>query len=209
RMAVRLAAAHAFRPIALLRTGRILNAYRRAQEELRTTAITLDLATAQLDSAAVRGRVTRDVVIEYVERWMHAEPLELLEGAARSGLLALAEAARRRGIRLAAVSDYPAEAKLEALGVRHLIDAVVCAQDPEVQRFKPDPRGLYVALDRLGVSTERAVYVGDRPDVDWPAARHAGMACFIIGAAGRPGAGPPDSWTPVSDFEELRHALLD
>ena len=93
--------------------------------------------------------------------------------------------------------------------MRELIDVVVCAQDSEVQRFKPDPRGLHVALDRLGVPAERAAYVGDRADVDWPAARDAGMACFIIGGRHDATVGSADLWTPVADFEELRSAVLD
>ena len=70
RMAVRLAAAHALRPSALLRTARVIGAYRRAQEELRTStgerAPSTDLATAQLDIAAQRCRVSRDEVSSIV-----------------------------------------------------------------------------------------------------------------------------------------------
>jgi phosphoglycolate phosphatase-like HAD superfamily hydrolase len=56
----------------------------------------------------------------------------------------------------------------------------VTAQDPEVQRFKPHPRGLEVTLGRLGVSKREAIYIGDRADVDGEAAGRAGVRCVIV-----------------------------
>jgi len=38
------------------------------------------------------------------------------------------------------------------LGLEDSFDAVVYAQEPEVGRFKPHPRMLQVALQRLGVA---------------------------------------------------------
>jgi putative hydrolase of the HAD superfamily len=102
-------------------------------------------------------------------------------------LITLLVAARRRGLRVAACSDYPPAEKLAAMGIAGLFDVVVSAQDPDVQRFKPDPRMLEVALERLGVSKEEALYVGDRPEVDAEAARRAGIACAIVGSR-RPAA---------------------
>ena len=81
------------------------------------------------------------------------------------------------------VSDYPAGPKLQALGVEDMFDVVVSAQDVDVGEFKPSPRGLLVAINRLGVSAGEAVYVGDRIDVDAKAARQAGIASFTIGRA--------------------------
>ena len=70
-------------------------------------------------------------------------------------------------------SDYPAEEKLAALGLR--AEVVVSATDPEVDRLKPDPRGLEVALARLGASAEHCLLVGDRDERDGEAARRAGV----------------------------------
>jgi hypothetical protein len=36
------------------------------------------------------------------------------------------------------------------------LEVVVSAQDPEVQQFKPKPRGLETTLRRLGVDTHQA-----------------------------------------------------
>ena len=46
--------------------------------------------------------------------------------------------------------------------------------------FKPNPRGLLVAIERLGATAGETLYVGDRLDVDLPTAEAAGVRCAII-----------------------------
>ena len=50
----------------------------------------------------------------------------------------------------------------------------------DVERHKPDPMPLLVALQRLGVAPSRAAYVGDSPH-DLAAARAAGMCAIAVG----------------------------
>lgn len=61
-----------------------------------------------------------------------------------------------------------------------LIDVIVGADD--VKNTKPDPEGLLLALQHLGVSPSSAVYVGDHV-VDAEAARNAGIP-FIAALTG-------------------------
>jgi FMN phosphatase YigB (HAD superfamily) len=68
-----------------------------------------------------------------------------------------------------------------------------------VQRFKPDPRGLQVALEPLGTKVEDAVYVRDRPSIDGVAAEAAGMA-FLVAGDGHLGR--------LDSFWRLREILL-
>lgn len=179
---------------------RIIRAYRRAQEALRHAAPGwAPLAEAQLGMAAESAGVEQDLVRQVVERWMEREPLDLLQRGLRPGLREFLAEAKRRGLRLAALSDYPLRAKLGALGLEAAFDAVVCARDPEVNRLKPDPRGLRVALARLDAAAAEALYVGDRLDVDVAAARALGVRCVIVGRRGRMGEG----WVGVGDFREL------
>jgi phosphoglycolate phosphatase-like HAD superfamily hydrolase len=81
---------------------------------------------------------------------------------------------------LGLVSDYPARGKLETLEIDHLFDTVVTAQDPSVGAFKPSPRGIEAALDRLGARSADSLYVGDRVDVDYPAALAANVDCALF-----------------------------
>jgi HAD superfamily hydrolase (TIGR01509 family) len=161
------------------RTFRTLRAYRHAQEHLRGDS-SGDVAAAQIRVACERTSGDRASVTACVERWMEQEPLAILSRCAHAGLVEFLHECKARGLRLAALSDYPAAAKLQALGIADLFDVVLCAQAPEVGVFKPHPRGLQVALQRLGVNRDECLYVGDRADVDAAAAEAAGIACAIL-----------------------------
>lgn len=202
-MLFRLFGTYAMRPFEGWRTVRALSAYRHAQEALRDAATT-DAAEAQLARACARTDLDRAVVQQCVERWMEREPLPILGRFRYRGLVEFLEACRGQGLQLAALSDYPASDKLKALGIADLFDLVLCAQSPEIGVFKPNPRGLAVALHRLGVSPADCLYVGDRPEVDAEAAHAAGIASVIVSSsAGK----PADRHTTVSGYPQL-HALL-
>ncbi len=94
-----------------------------------------------------------------------------------------------------------------AMGIRPYFDAVVSAQDSEVRRFKPHPRGLEVTLARLGVEPGQACYIGDRPEVDAAAARAAGLECVIFDEKNKEepkGATTPASYRRISHCAELQ-----
>jgi putative hydrolase of the HAD superfamily len=203
-MLLKLVRAYCFRPHAGLRTARFLSAFRKAQENLRGSAhLPLDLAAAQLEQAA--GGRYDPAYQQLIERWMEREPLAAIARHARAGLIEFCKSARGAGVRIGVFSDYPAGPKLAALGVTDYLDVVVSAQDPEVRRFKPDPTGLHVTLNRMRVDAAHAIYVGDRADVDAPAAAAAGMRCFLF--AQQPAQ--DRSWTPISDFLTLAQMLQD
>jgi HAD superfamily hydrolase (TIGR01509 family) len=64
------------------------------------------------------------------------------------------------------------EKTLQCVGVSHLFETVVCAEDTE--RHKPDPDVFWEAARRLGVNAGRCVVFEDT-DVGLEAARRAGM----------------------------------
>jgi HAD superfamily hydrolase (TIGR01509 family) len=183
-------------------TMRILSSYRRAQETLRDGAPQVDLEQAQQTLAAEWSGRSEESVRETVENWTRRAPLDLLAQCRYDGVPELFEAARTRGVAVAALSDYPPAEKLQALGLASHFRHVISAQDPEVGRFKPHPRGLEVALERLGVSAADAVYVGDRPEVDGMCAERAGVRCAIVGAEAS-----GTSWVGVRGFRELASLL--
>ncbi len=180
-MFYRLLRVHLTRPLQGLLTLKVLYAYRRAQEALRTVPCdSRDIATAQVLLAAKRVGLSAEAILPCITRWMEEEPLRFLSTSRRAGTVELLQKLKRRGLRLAVFSDYPADRKLAAMGIENFFDVVVTAQDPEVQRFKPNPRGLEVTLQRLAVLKHEAFYVGDRLEVDAVAARRAGIGYFIL-----------------------------
>ncbi len=204
-MFLQLLRAHLVRPWQGLRTFRILAAYRRAQEHLRETPVQGDLAGAQLQLACRQTGAPEALVRSLVARWMEAAPLPLLPRFMDPALPALLQAARQRGVRLGVFSDYPATEKLAALGLAEFFEVVLTAQDPGVNRFKPDPRGLREALRRLHAEGAEALYVGDRAKIDAAAAQAAGVPCVILNS--RRNGGASQSFDEVTGYAEL-HTLL-
>ena len=86
---------------------------------------------------------------------------------------------RLRPRTLIAVSDFDAEAKLEALGLRHHFDHTYAAE--RYGALKPDPAVFRAALADLGIAPSTLLHVGDRPDTDGLAARAAGARALILG----------------------------
>jgi HAD superfamily hydrolase (TIGR01549 family) len=205
-MLLRLLRAHAARPAEGLRTVRALRAYRRAQEHIRRAPEAYaDAAAGQVRLACEWTGLDAAAVGACVERWMEREPLDLVRQGTRDGVTDFLADGARRGVRLAVLSDYPPRAKLAVMGIADFFQVIVCAQDADVRAFKPDPRGIEVALARLGVERGRALYVGDRPEVDAAAAARAGVPCVIIG---RRDAVHPGGWIEVPGFRRLRTLLF-
>lgn len=218
-MLFRIVRAYVLHPGDAVATFRILRSYRRAHEQLRNEAPPSDsfgrddstehagamLGKRQLEHTALISGYPVAAVRRTVEQWMEQAPLELILAARRPGVVECLQTLRGAGIRIGALSDYPATAKLTAMGLAALFDVVVCAQDAGVGSLKPNPAGLRMVLARLDTLASQAVYVGDRPEVDARAAGAAGMRCYIIDRAGSHGSG----WTGVRDYDELGQLLAN
>jgi FMN phosphatase YigB (HAD superfamily) len=204
-MLFRLLGQHTAHPVRGWETLRVLRAYRHAQETLRAGPASRDIAAAQLRLTCERTNVNQGSVVECVSRWMEHEPLAILPRCLQPGILEFLHACKARGLRLGALSDYPAEAKLRALGLADLFDVVLCAQSPDIDVFKPNPRGLLVALERLDSGRAESLYIGDRVDVDAATAEAAGVPCAIL-TPHRP-RNPHAAYTQVASYPQLRDLL--
>lgn len=218
-MLFRLVRAHILHPLEAVATFRILWSYRGAHEQLRNDRLRSDrlradasaepagamLGERQLILAARRSGYPVAAVRRTIEGWIERSPLDLMLAVRWPGVVECLQKLRGAGIRIGALSDYPATAKLTAMGLSALFDVVVCAQDSDVGRLKPDPAGLRIMIARLEVRADQAVYVGDRPELDAGAASAAGMRCYIINRAGSHGSG----WTGVGDYDELGRLLAN
>jgi HAD superfamily hydrolase (TIGR01509 family) len=160
-----------------------LRAFRDCREVLAESP-TEDFLVAQYAVPAARRGCTPDEVRALVAEWMEERPLSMLAACRRPGIEKLFEAIAHKGKRIAIFSDYPAAAKLAALGLA--ADFVVAATDPDVGRPKPDPAGLEKLLRLAGVAPDRAVLIGDRVDRDWAVAARLNMRALILsrGASG-------------------------
>ncbi len=90
------------------------------------------------------------------------------------GTLETVEALQRRGARLAIVTSKHRAGALRGMDLCGIVDHFPVVVTPEdVARPKPDPEPVRVALEKLGVRAEEAVFVGDSPH-DMAAGKAAG-----------------------------------
>ncbi len=92
---------------------------------------------------------------------------------------------RLAGARLAVVSNWDSRLPhlLDLLDLDDLFDAVVYSHLVGVE--KPDPRIFRDALDAVGGEPERALHVGDVPELDLEGARAAGIDALLVDRKGR------------------------
>jgi HAD superfamily hydrolase (TIGR01509 family) len=142
---------------------------------------------------------------EVVAEWIVQRPLKYLPSVVRPGTRETLEALAASGLKVGVFSDYPAEDKLKAMQLDHLVSLTIDATESDVNAFKPHPRGFLAAAERWGLAPDSILYVGDRPDVDAVGAAAAGMRCVVIGAP----AAPPEHQPPylavsrMADLAEL------
>jgi putative hydrolase of the HAD superfamily len=130
----------------------------------------------QLERTAQSLGVSASDVEGLVREWMMERPGKWLRRFRRAALIEELRSFRAAGGRLALVSDYPARVKLAAIGCGALFDAIVASGEEGGARWlKPHPDGFLSAAAKLGISPDRCLVVGDRPDADGEAARRAGM----------------------------------
>jgi putative hydrolase of the HAD superfamily len=121
-------------------------------------AVFLQAAGAELDPG------------EFARPFVDALAFRPLEGAVPA-----LERLRATGLVLVCVSDWDVSlaAQLERVGLGHLLAVIVSSA--EVGAEKPDPAVFRAALERVGVTPQRALHVGDS-DADRAGAKAAGLA---------------------------------
>lgn len=159
-----------------LRTLNVLQAYRQGREELGEREVQHFEALLLQQTASAVGQSPAQVQA-VVDRWIHQHPLPYLAACAYPGVAPLWAALRRRGVAIGVLSDYPAHAKLQALGLQ--ADWVASANDADVAVQKPHPRGLQGLMQRAGATPASTVMVGDRADRDGAVAQRAGTHCLL------------------------------
>jgi HAD superfamily hydrolase (TIGR01549 family) len=163
-----------------------LRLYRRAHEELRAAGRE-SAAGEQIVRAAQGSGLSVAEVERLVEEWMNIRPLRHLRRWQEPGLVNLLDRLERADVRTGVLSDYPAAAKLAALGLDGRFSVVLSASDRQIGVLKPNPRGFLHACAAWRLPPSEVLMVGDRADADAAGADAAGMPCVIVSRrVGRP-----------------------
>jgi len=164
-----------------LRVWRILKCFREGREELRTMEDpNAPLVSLQYSFVAERVSVPSGEVEMVVREWMFRRPLKYLRICRRRAMKEFFQLAADRGLRTGVFSDYPVREKLQGLGIHAPLTVELCATDPEINAFKPNPKGFLYACHLWNLDPREVLYVGDRYDVDACGAKAAGMPYVIF-----------------------------
>ncbi|MBI3745534.1 MAG: HAD family hydrolase [Chloroflexi bacterium] len=135
------------------------------------------LREALVEALAGAGIPGREAARLVAGAWHSPDPVTLARPV--TDLAVLFASLGSHGVRIAvATSDdrEPTERTLAHLGVRHLVEAVACADDG--RPVKPDPAAVLWICEVLGVPPERSAVIGDA-QADMAMGRAAGVARLI------------------------------
>ncbi len=172
----------------------IVSRFRKVREDLALSD-ERDLEVIQYERVAYQLGIPLEKVRNVVQKWIFDKPLPYLSSARRPGIEELFARLKARHIPIGIYSDYPASKKMEALGMA--ADVLVCSTDRDVDRFKPDGKGLVVAAQKLNLLPEQCIFIGDRDEKDGLCARNAGMPYLILTKHQPPG---PNQFNSFSDI---------
>lgn len=117
---------------------------------------------------------------------------------------ALLEGIRSSGAKLALVTNGYTELqsrKIEKAGIGHYFDAVLISE--KVGYNKPDRRIFEMALERLDVSADESVFVGDHPVNDIHGAQNAGIRAVWMNPFGETDCGGRTPFMEIKSLHEL------
>ena len=172
---------------------RTLAVYRDIREGLSDSEM-LDFESVLIERTAQATQHTQSSVRAAVDEWIERRPLPYLRVCRYPRVAELFEGLRRHGKIVGILSDYPARAKVGALGL--IADVIVAAGDQDVRCLKPSSRGLEVILAATGIRPEAALMIGDRVERDGCAAARIGMPSLIRASQ------PITGWRTFKRFDD-------
>lgn len=132
----------------------IVSRFRKEREKLSVSKAK-NIEKLQYEHVAQAMNISEEDVRKTVQKWIFEKPLPYLAAIRHPGVCKLFKEIKRQNIPIAIYSEYPASAKLEAIGIS--ADIVVCSTDHDVDSFKPDTKGLHVTARKLGLSPAECI----------------------------------------------------
>lgn len=154
----------------------VLKTYRKLREILGDKEVS-DFEPILLDETAKSLKIPIEKVQSIIFEWIELRPLPYLMDCMYPKLPQLFNGLRRSDKAIGILSDYPAIAKLNALGL--VADFVMSASDQNVRIMKPNPRGLEALIKDAYVNIDETILIGDRIERDGLVARRLGIRVLI------------------------------
>ena len=166
--------------IAFGRVRRELRAMLTAQEfRARGIRGIEELHRYQAELVAKRLRADPERTYHEIETFFYTnavEPFAMINPY--PGVAGLLDQLRSSGLKMGALSDFPCERKLELLGLANKFDVTMTSE--ETGFVKPDRASFDLLAQRLGVSNNELLYVGNSEPYDVQGSLGAGMRAALI-----------------------------
>ena len=176
KMFISLVAYYLFRP-SRWSDLRILKTFREEREKHKSHP-TEDLQQDQFIWCETRTGKDINRIRQVVTQWIIKYPLQYLHRMVYPGIHEFFEELKKAGITVAVLSDYPADEKMQSMGLQ--ADLIISATDTLVNALKPDPAGLRYIAEYFKTDIRDILLIGDRDDTDGEAARRIDMQFIII-----------------------------
>jgi len=194
-----------------LRHYRILTNFSKVRHELHSRAMDAEsrkglprdlqgFRTLQARLLALRCDMSEDKARDWADRVMYGEleafftRIEVFPGVEK----ALTDLSRA-GLKLAALSDFPAPNKLANIGLAHFFDVAMSSEESGI--LKPAPEPFLELSSRMGLDPTDILYVGNSPGLDIAGAHSVGMDAALRGG-GRFKHLVREPYTPRAGSEE-------
>lgn len=161
---------------------KVLKTYRKVHEEIRKDLNAVDLYNVQIKKTADLHKIHFDDANKIMEDWFHTKPLKHITYTKRKKLIETFKWFKENNIKTALLSDYPCERKAKALGVFEYVDEIKSSMDVDIDKLKPDAKGLLRVAEILNLKPAEIMYVGDRYKIDIIGAKNAGYIPVLIGS---------------------------
>jgi putative hydrolase of the HAD superfamily len=144
----------------LLRHPWLVYCFNKTRKQIRKIRPIPDFYRMQTEMFARNSGMTFDKADRLIKRVIYAEWFERFRGVRPyEGIRPVVEELRRRGIKVAVVSDYPVEEKLNHIGLRDIWDTAFTSE--ATGYLKPNPEPFLKIMDIFGIKPEELLYVGD------------------------------------------------
>jgi putative hydrolase of the HAD superfamily len=152
----------------------VINAYRRIRERLGDEEV-VDFDRVLIAETAKATSMSPASVQTIVSEWIETRPLRYLRSCLYSGVPQLFAGLQRAGRTIGIFSDYPATAKLAAMGLaaHHVVAAC------DIGLLKPHAKGLESLMAAANATARNTLFIGDRADRDGVAGQRAGVRTLI------------------------------
>ena len=185
-------------PVYLYLLLKWLYIFRKERERLRFHDVGIQsLANKQFIVIYEKYGIDIKFIQNIVEEWILNKPLPFLHLFIKKGLCSFLEFCSNELIKIGVYSDYPAKDKVKALGCAKYCELFLASTNPEINVFKPSPKGLLLACDIWNIEPAQLLYIGDRLEIDALAAQKAGCQFVLIGKSR---SSPCDC---ICNFQEL------